>query len=308
MNPERELRLLRLKNKMTNGLWSLFRFVLVFSLCFVILYPFLIKLLVTFMSSEDLLDATVKYIPKNWSLEWWKFAIKRLDIVKSGGLSLFLSLGSAVIQVIVSTMVGYGLARFRFKGRNVAFAVVMIILLVPSQVYSIPQYLNFRYFGVGSLTVNLLDSVIPVFMLSLGCMSIKQCLYIYLMREFFKELPKDLENAAYIDGASIAKTFTAIVLPNAKNMMLTVFLFAFCWQWTDTDFSSLYFTSKTTLAMRPVVGSYLTVKGQVASVDPLGTAIVTAAATILIILPIVILSAYCQKFLVKSISHSGFAN
>lgn len=308
MEQKKQLQLLRIKSKATKGVWSLFRFILIFGLCFVILEPFIIKILATFMSSEDLVDATVKYIPKVWSLKWWKFAIERLELLKSGGLSLFLSLGSAVIQVIVSTMVGYGLARFRFKGRNIAFAIVMIILLVPSQVYSIPQYLNFRYFGIGDLTVNLLDSVVPVFMLSLGCLSIKQCLYVYLMREFFKDLPRDLENAAYIDGASIVKTFTAIVLPNAKNMMITVFLFAFCWQWTDTEFSSLYFTSKTTLAMRPVVGSYLTVKGQVANIDPLGTAIAIAAATIIIILPVVILSAFCQKFLVKSISQSGFAN
>lgn len=308
MEQNKYYRRLRYKNKVMKVTWSVFRFILIFGLCFVILEPFIIKILATFMSSEDLLDATVKYVPKNWSLDYWKFAIERMDILKSGGLSLFLSLGSAIIQVIVSTMVGYGLARFRFKGRNLAFAIVMVILLVPSQVYSIPQYLNFRYFGVGNLTVNLIDSVIPIFLLSLGCLSIKQCLYIYLMREFFKELPRDLENAAYIDGASIGRTFTTIVLPNAKNMMITVFLFAFCWQWTDTEFSSLYFTSKTTLAMRPVVGSYLTIKGQVSSIDPLGTAIATAAATIIIILPVVILSAFCQKFLVKSISHSGFAN
>ncbi|MBQ2923398.1 MAG: carbohydrate ABC transporter permease [Tyzzerella sp.] len=298
----------KLKRKTTQTIWSLFRTILIFGLCFVILYPFLVKLLATFMSSEDLLDSTVKFVPKNWSLDYWKFAWERLDIANSGTLSVFLSLGSALIQMMVSTMVGYGLARFRFKGRNFAFMVVIIMLLVPTQVYSIPQYLNFRYFGVGDLTVNLIDNVIPVFLLSLGCLSVKQCLYIYLMREFFKDLPRDLENAAYIDGASIARTFTTIVLPNAKNMMLTVFLFAFCWQWTDTEFSSLYFSSKTTLAMRPLVGSYMVVKGQVTSTDPLGTAIARAAATFIIIIPVVILSTYCQKFLVKSISRSGMAN
>lgn len=298
----------KLKTKTIHVIWSLFRFVLIFGLCFVILYPFIVKLLATFMSPKDLLDSTIKFVPRNWSLYYWKFAWNRLDIANSGTLSVFLSLGSAIIQMIISTMVGYGLARFQFKGRNLAFMIVIIMLLVPSQVYSIPQYLNFRYFGIGSLTVNLIDSVVPVFLLSVGCLSVKQCLYIYLMREFFKDLPRDLENAAYIDGASIARTFITIVLPNAKNMMLTVFLFAFCWQWTDTDFSSLYFSSKTTLAMRPLVGSYMVVKGQVISTDPLGTAIARTAATFIIIIPVVILSAFCQKFLVRSISRSGMAN
>lgn len=296
-----------IKKKATNAIWSIFRFTLIVGLCFIILYPFLIKILATFMSPQDLLDSTVKFVPKNWSLYYWKFAGERLDIVKSGTLSLLLALISAVLQVLTSTMVGYGLARFRFKGRNLAFILVIVVLLVPSQVYSIPQYLNFRYFGVGDYTVNLIDSIVPVYLLSLGCMSVKQCLYIYLMREFFKDLPKDLENAAYIDGASIGKTFTKIVLPNAKGMMITVFLFAFCWQWTDTDFSTLYFSSKSTLPMR-AIGSYMVVKGQVSSIDPLGTAIARAAATIMVILPVVVLSVFCQRFLVRSISRSGMAN
>lgn len=303
-----ELNRLKIKNKITKGIWSVFRFVLIFGLCFVILYPFLVKILAACMSPEDLLDSTVKFIPKNWSSYYWKFAWDRLDVLKSGGLTLLISLVSAIIQVIVSTMVGYGLARFDFKGKKIAFAMVIIILLVPSQVYSIPQYLNFRYFGIGGVTVNLIDSIIPIYLLSLGCMSVKQCLYIYLMREFFKDLPRDLENAAYIDGASIGRTFISVVLPNAKGMMITVFLFAFCWQWTDTEFSSLYFSSKTTLAMRSIVGSYMVVKGQVSSTDPFGTAIARAAATIIMIIPVVLLSAFCQKFLVRSISRSGMAN
>lgn len=299
---------INMKRKLSGMIWSFFRFVLIFGLCFIILYPFLVKILAAFMSPADLLDSTVKFIPKNWSTYYWEFAWKRLDILKSGGLSLLISLVSAVIQVIVSTMVGYGLARFDFKGRRLAFALVIVILLVPSQVYSIPQYLNFRYFGIGEATVNLIDSILPVYMLSFGCMSVKQCLYIYLMREFFKELPKDLENAAYIDGASIGRTFINIVLPNAKGMMITVFLFAFCWQWTDTEFSSLYFSSKTTLAQRIITGSYMVIKGQVSSTDPFGTAIARSAATIIIIIPVVLLSAFCQKFLVRSISRSGMAN
>ena len=297
----------RLKTKTTKIIWSCFRFVLIFGLCYIILYPFIIKILASFMSSEDLLDATVKYVPKSPSLHYWKFAWERLDIAKSGTLSLVLALVSALIQVLVSTMVAYGLARFEFRGRNLAFAMVIVILLVPSQVYSVPQYLNFRYFGVGDFTVNMIDNVLPVFLLSLGCLSTKQCLYIYLMREFFKDFPRDLENAAYIDGASIGRTFVSVVLPNAKGMMITIFLFAFCWQWTDTEFSSLYFSSKTTLPMR-IISSYLIVKGQVSSTDLLGTAIARAAATMIVILPVVILAIICQRFLIRSISRSGMAN
>lgn len=298
----------RIKSKTPLVVWSIFRFILIFGLCFTILYPFIIKILAAFMSPDDLLDSTVKLIPKALSSYYWEFAWERLDVLKSGFLSIRLAVISGVIQVIVSTMAGYGLARFNFKGRTFVFVMVMVMLLVPAQVYSISQYLGFRYFGIGSATVNLLDSEIPFYMLAFGGLSIKEGLYIYLMREFFKGLPKDLENAAYVDGSSIFRTFISIVLPIAKGMMITIFMFSFCWQWMDTELSTMYFTSKTTLAMRPVVGSYMVIKGQVSSTDPFGTAIARSAAAIIIIIPVVLLATVCQKFLVRSISQSGLAN
>lgn len=302
------INLQKAKSRLPNVIWSVFRFVLVFGLCFTILYPFIIKILAAFMGPNDLLDSTVKLIPKHISTYYWKFAWDRLDILKSGSLSLRLAVVSALLQVTVSTMAGYGLARFNFKGRTAAFIIIMVMLVVPSQVYSVSQYLGFRYFGIGTATVNLLDSEIPVYMLAFGGLSVKEGLYVYLMREFFKGLPRDLENAAYVDGSSISRTFFSIVLPITRGMLITVFMFAFCWQWMDTEFSSLYFTSKTTLAMRPVVGSYMVIKGQVSTTDPFGTAIARSAAAMIIIIPVVLLAMVCQKFLVRSISQSGLAN
>jgi len=287
-------------------LWGFFRFVLIFGLCYVILNPFIIKILMSFMGPKDLLDSTIKLIPKHWSLYYWKYAWGKLDIANSGMLTMQLSMISGLIQMLVSTSVGYGLARFKFKGRNLAFAMVIIMLLIPPQVYSIAQYLGFRYFGFGAVTANLIDTVFPVYILSFCCLSIKQGLYIFLLREFFMGMPKDLENAAYVDGASVFRTFFSVMLPNAKTMMITIFLFAFCWQWTDTSFSSLYFSSRVTLALRPMLGA-MTIRTQ-ARTDIYGTGIAINTATMIVIIPLIILAVVCQKFLVKSISQSGLAN
>lgn len=296
------------KVKMGQRLWSIFRFILVFGLCYIILKPFIIKILAAFMSPDDLLDAAVKIVPRNWSLHYWKHALKNMNISTSGLLTLRLSLVAAVIQTIISTMVGYGLARFKFRGKNLLFALVVVVMIVPMQVYSISQYLNFRYFGIGGAAISLIDTEWPIYILSLGGLGMKQCVYIYLMREFFMGLPVDLENAATVDGASVIQSFIRIVLPNAVTMMVTVFLFAFCWQWTDTYFSSMYFSSKMTLAQIPANESIMTIRTMVASYDRTGTTIAQNAAAILVILPLVGLSVICQKFLVQSISQSGFAN
>lgn len=288
--------------------WSVFRFVLIFGLCFVILEPFIEKILMAFMSREDLLDATVKHVPKNWSLYFWKHALDKLKLSTAGVKTLRLALISAIIQTITSTMVGYGLARFKFKGRNFLFAMVVLVMIVPQQIYSISQYLGFRFFGIGSLTINLLDTEWPVYILAACGLSMKQCVYIYLMREFFMGMPNDLENAAAVDGAGVIGTFVKIVLPNAVTMMVTIFLFAFCWQWTDVSFSSLYFESSLTMAQIPTSSTLMRVVTESGMEDKLATVIAQNAGAILVIIPLVGLAVICQKFLVQSISQSGLAN
>lgn len=296
-----------LKKKSRIILISVFRFALIGCLCYVILYPFIAKTFASFMSPNDLLDSTVQMIPKHWSLYFWKYAWGKLNVPVSGLLSLELSVISGLLQVFVSAFVGYGLARFDFKGKNLAFVFVVLMLMIPSQVYSIAQYLNFRYFGFGSLTISLLDSQAPVYILAIGCLSIKEGLYIYLMRELFLAMPKDLENAAYIDGASVMGTYFRIILPNARSMMLTIFLFAFCWQWTDSEFSSLYFSGKSTLAMRPLMPSLMEITVG-ATKDTVSSGIARNTAVLIIIIPLVALAVICQKFLTKSISQTGLAN
>lgn len=136
----------------------------------------------------------------------------------------------------------------------------------------------------------------------------KQCVYVYLMREFFMGMPSDLENAAAVDGASVMGTFTRIVLPNARTMMVTVFLFAFCWQWTDIRFSSLFFTDHMTMTQVVAAQNQMAVYTDSGVLDRMGTAIAQNAAAILVILPLVALAVICQKFLVQSIAQSGLAN
>ncbi len=285
-------------------LLSLLRFLLVFGLAFIILKPFIYKILMAFMSPDDLLDSTVQLIPRHPSLYYWKVALEGMNLAKAGVNTVLLSLSIGLIQVIACTMIGYGLGRFRFKGANLAFVMVIIIMMVPQQVISIAQYLGFVYFGIGNMTVSLVDSFIPLYILSFTGLGIKEGLYIYLMREFFRSIPKDLEEAAYIDGAGSIRTFISIMLPNARTMMVTVFLFSFCWQWTDTVYSSLYFSELPVFA-NTIEGIYVRVG---LALDPIGSAIAQNAAAMLIIIPLLALFMVCQKSLVKSIAVSGMAN
>lgn len=278
-------------------IFCLIRFVLLFGLCFIILQPFAQKILSAFMSENDLIDVTVKNIPKEWSLYHWQVAIRGMQLPQAALKTLLLALLAGVIQTLSSAMVGYGLARFRFKGRRLALIAVLVVMLVPSQLYSISEFTYFHFFT--PFHWNLLNTPWMTVLLSLGTLGVKQGLYIYFYRAFFKGLPQDLENAAYIDGASVPRTFVSVILPNARVMMSTVFLLAFSWQWTDVQFSK-YFLD----VYRP-----LTLTIQTINADTLvSTAVARNAAAILIILPVMVLFLFCQKNLVKSLTQTGLAN
>lgn len=289
------------KKRLATFFYSVFRFLLIFGLCYLILKPFIVQFLGACMSVEDLNDITVEKIPKHFSTFHWEKAIDMLQIPVAGMVTLTISIFSALIQVFVCALVGYGLARFEFPGKKLATILVIVIMLVPSQVYNIPQYLQFRNFGVFGLKVNLIDSAWPMIILSTVCLGLKQGLYIYLARSFFLGLPNDLENAAYIDGASIPRTFFSVMLPNARTVLITIFLFSFCWHWTDTAFTSVYFSKATTLAS-------MVLQGNTGVSETLSKVMVQRASVLLIIVPLLILFMIFQKFLVQSISRSGLAN
>ncbi|MHB1452618.1 MAG: carbohydrate ABC transporter permease [Saccharofermentanales bacterium] len=302
--PATKTKAMLIRHRIGTLILSLLRFVIIFGLAFIILKPFFYKIMMAFMDPEDLLDSTVRLIPRLGSWYYWKIAFVGLKLSQTAVNTFILSLSVGVIQVISCTMIGYGLARFRFAGSRLAFTLVLLIMLVPFQVISIAQYLGFSFFRIGGMTVNLVDSFAPILILAFTGLGIKEGLYIYLFREFFKSLPKTLEEAAYIDGSGAIRTFYSVMMPNARTLMTTVFLFSFCWQWTDSIYSTLYFYEMPVFA-NTIAALYIRVG---LNADMLGTNIARNAAAMLIMIPLLILFGFCQKTLIKSVAMSGLAN
>lgn len=287
------------KRRVLGWLWSVVRFVIIFGLAFIILKPLIYKILMAFMDREDLLNPSVNMIPTGLSTVYWQMAWDQMKLPDSFFNTFLLSFTVGIIQVISCTMVGYGLGRFKFRGRKLAFVFVVLIMLVPYGAISTAQYLRFVFFGFGPFTVNLLDTFLPTYILAFTGTNIKNGLYIYLMREFFRSMPGNLEEAAYIDGCGPIRAFLRVMMPNARGMMTTVFLFSFCWQWTDKDYSRMYFSEV------PLLGNIF---ASMTGGTTLETTIVRNAAAVLAMIPLIILFLIFQKTLVKSITMSGMAN
>jgi len=138
-------------------LWSFLRFVIIFGLAFIILKPMIFKFFAAFMSSDDLINPAVSQIPLQWSVQFWKSAIEQMKLPESLFNTFGLSFIVGVLQVAVSTMAGYGLGRFKFKGRGILFAVIILLMLIPASVTSTAQYVRFAFFGIGNIKINIVN-------------------------------------------------------------------------------------------------------------------------------------------------------
>ena len=180
-----------------------------------------------------------------------------------------------------------------------------------------PLYLNFTYFdplGLVSLftgkPVNLINTMLPYLLLCLGCMGLKSGLYIYLIRQFFRNVPKDIEEAAYVDGCGKFKTFYRIMLPDAKPIITSCFLFAFVWQWTDKFYSQMFLRKYTLLStslsgLSDSLDTFLKNAGISEKASMAYSSATVATGTLMTIIPLLIIYVFAQKGFVESLSQSG---
>ena len=298
---------------------SICRFILLFGMCFLILQPILNKISVSFMTEQDLYNPIVISIPEHFTTENYKLAADIMQYSKGLRNSLIISLTIAVLQITMCTLVGYGFARFEFPFKKLLFALVILVILVPPQTISSSLHLHFRFFDIFGLIelirrepLNLTGSVLPYYMMSAGCMGLKNGLYIYMIRQFFRNIPKELEEAAYVDGCGTLKTFVRIMLPDAKPILTSCFLFSFVWQWTDGFYSRMFLgnTRLVSTSLSTIVDSLgvWIAKGTGMMNQTVSIAYsncILSTGTLMIILPLIILYLFAQKGFVESLSSSG---
>jgi len=297
---------------------SIARFILLFGMCFLILQPILNKISVSFMTEQDIYNPVVISIPEHFTTGNYQLAAQLMTYGTALKNSLIVSFTIAFLQVGVATLVGYGFARFEFPLKKFWFACVILMILIPPQTISSSLHLRFRFFDIFGIIklihgepLNLRGSWIPYYLMSAGCMGLKNGLYIYLIRQFFRNIPKELEEAAYVDGCGTLKTFLAIMLPDAKPILTSCFLFSFVWQWTDGFYSKMFLGSMklvSTSLSRIVdsLGAYMQrLMGIKVTVSVAYSNAVLSTGTLMIILPLIILYLFAQRGFVESLSSSG---
>ena len=303
-----------------NGLFaSLLRYVVLIAIGYIILYPLLYMISSAIRTRDSFYDPSVIWITSDVTFENFTLAWKVMKYGSAIWNTVLYEIVSAGIQIVSCSVVAYGLARFDFKEKRILTFFMFLLILVTSQMMMLPIFMNYSkldFFGllglVDSLTgidirPNVLNSVTTFWLPALLGVGIRSGIIIYIYVQFFKGLPKELEEAAWIDGAGPLKTYIRIALPSSGVVITTITVFSLIWHWNDYQLASMYlYAEKWPLAVKlsEITSAEAIGTLRLADDDPLRIAIMMAGCFIFII-PILVVYLFLQKKFVKSIDRVG---
>lgn len=288
-------------------LYKLSSYVILFILGFVFLYPILYMFSTSMMSNLDLVDNTIRWIPSKLFTFNYEMSFKALKLPSSFLVTTLLAGSTTLATAVCSALVGYGLARFEFKGKKLVLLLMLFTFIVPKTLFFIPRYQLF-------VDLHLKGTIGAITLPALLGQGEQGVLFILIFYQFFKMIPKSLEEAAFIDGASAFKTFLRIAIPMVGPAFIIVAVYGFALNWNETFLTNFYLEGK--IQTIPILLSDLQNSfGQVVwksgagdfSVNPdlNFTEAKVFAGTILSILPLVIMYITVQRWFVESIDKSG---
>lgn len=326
------LRALRYAKVGGGVVYAIFRFLLLISIGFIIIYPLLYMIVTSISAATSFTNGTRVWIPTEFDIKTnyerafyaMKYGTAFLNTIKYEVVSALLSVASCAV-------IGYGFARFDFKFKKALTGVLFLTILMPDMLLLIPRVVNFTnidfmyighglealitwigslfgadWSGVGKvLTPDISDSVLTMWLPSILGVGLRSGVLIYIYIQFFTSLPRELEEAAWVDGAGPFKTFLRIAVPSSSVVFITVSVFSLIWHWNDSLLAGIYLTTDATLAV--TLGSIDDWLGAIYTVYG-GTpqyASAVMAACLLFITPMLIFYMIVQRGFVESIDRVG---
>ena len=266
---------------------------------YVMIYPLLQIISTSLKTYNDMINPTIVWLSRSFALSNYARAFEAMNIPQGLWNTVQIICTAPLLQLVSCALAGYGFARFKFRGKNLLFGLLLFSMLVPQQVISLPQFLLFKDW-------NMLNTFLPMIVPAAFGQGLKSALFVYIFRQFFRGLPKELEDAAYIDGCGFFRTFLRIMAPNAVPAAITVFLFSFVWHYSDVYTVSSFVTRPelATLSVRLVnIMGYLVEPG--IARDPIQFVPIKYAGIFLVILPMMLVYLFGQKFFVEGVERSG---
>ena len=281
-----------------------FLYVLLINLAFVFLYPFFYMIVTSFKSPEDIQDITVNWLLNTLHFDNFRLSFSMLEYPAALLRTVVLVLACSVGHVLSCSFVGYGFARFNFRGKGFFFVLLLMSIIVPMQTIIVPMYMLFAAVGLQSSALAIIIPTWFGFGLSGG-------IFIFLFRQFYLSLPRSLEEAAAIDGCGIIGTFFKIAFPASRSSLVVCWVLSLVWHWNDYFEPSIYITERSQFLLPMQLPGLYDLMNSGASdtltgvADNMYTEGVAMAATTLVVLPVLIMYFFLQKQFVLGVERSG---
>lgn len=253
----------------------------------VLIAPVFFMVISSFKQDSEYLSYPIRVLPQEWQLQNYRLVFQMTPFAKIALRTGLLAVSTAIITALVSSMVGYAFARFHVPGSNALFVIVIAMLIVPFIVILIPQFMIYA-------RLKLTNTYWPWFIAALG----GSPFFIFLFRQFFLGFPKELEEAAEVDGCGPFRIYWQIFLPNAKPVFATVIIFAVIAVWSDYLTPLIYLSANKTLLGVALAKAFKNPQGA-----DLKT--VSLAASTLYIIPLIIVFFFAQKYILKGVVTTG---
>ncbi len=299
----------------TKAAVSLFRFAMLIAVGYTVLSPLFQIISNSLKSDADFMNNSVTWIPTKAFWQNYADALFVMDYWKSLVNTLIVPVLSGLFEVVSCGVVAYGFARFKFPERKILYPLLLLTILVPVRMTFLSSYVNFRnfdFFGITSLigdligkdlTINLINTPFTFYLPSIFGVGFQSGLFVMIYIQFLKGIPKELEEAAWIDGAGPIKTFVRIIVPSSSVAILTVSILSVIWHWNEYYLMGLYFNENQPLAVvLSNIMNLISLKGGDTINSHTGVAM---ASCMLFILPVLIFYLILQKKFIKSIDSVG---
>ncbi len=295
------------KKLMSGSFWvKVFMYVFLLDLSVVFLYPFLYMIITSFKSPTDLLNSTITWIISEFHIENYNTALESLNYVIDLLKTTVYCLATTFGHILVCSFVGYGFARYKFKGKSLFFLFLILAMVVPLQTIIIPEYLLYAKLGMSSGFGPL---IIPTFF----GYGLKGALFIFIFRQFYLSLPKSLEEAAAVDGCTPVKTFFKIAFPSSIPPIIVSIVLSIVWHWNDYYEPGIYLTKESQMLLpmklprifSAIQSATVSADAITGMSDGIYTEGVAMAATFLCVIPILVFYLVFQKRFRQGIENSG---
>lgn len=281
-------------------IFKMFIYLLLLDTAFIYLNPIFYMVANMFKSASDLLDPSVIWVPREIYLGTLQEAWAALNYAKAFSASVFLSSSVAIFQTVFCAVAGYAFARLQFPFKKFWMACLLMTFIVPPQVLVLPLIIAAKNLGI-------LNTYWPIILPTLFGHGLKGALFVIIYRQFFSTQPKELEEAAIMDGANVFKVFFKVMLPLARPAIIVVFLFSFVWTWNDFYFPSMYLinTDNPPLSLSiSQMAAYLSQKAAEEGPSIFDNSL-KMATSFLMIIPPLILYLFTQRWFVEGVERTG---